>query len=313
MNKNTLVFGVLATLLIIGGVVWASSASEDTDVSTDAVTSEVTEEVEERARDFTLDADLEQLAVGYYEGWIVRGDDKFSTGLFNVNDEGALVGDFSLENVDPAPQDGDTFAVTIEPEVDTDPGPSATVVLAGEVTGDAATLAFPVDTSEFTGQYILATPTDGNDDVDETAGVWFLDLSTGSPTVGLNLPDAPDGWIYEGWVVADGTPLSTGKFLSATGADDFNGFSGTEADAPPFPGEDLLQNLPAGIEAPYDIADGETAVVISLEPFQDGVDPTGDGPAQVKPLATTPEAGAADHSTFDFMNDPTTPTGSVAF
>ena len=39
--------------------------------------------------------------------------------------------------------------------------------------------------------------------------------------VGLVLPVLPDSWLYEGWVVIDGTPVSSGRF-SAVDTPDFD-------------------------------------------------------------------------------------------
>ena len=173
-----------------------------------------------------------------------------------------------------------------------------------------ANLAFPVDISGFSGEYILATPTDG-DGNNETSGIWFVDPSDITAT--LNIPDAPDGWVYEGWVVHQGQPITSGRFASANGPDDFNGFSGTVAPGPQLPGEDYIMNLPEGFDGPLELADGETMVVLSIEPDINGVDPTGDGPAQVKPLSAAVAEGAADHSLFELtLSDASIPSGSAS-
>lgn len=92
----------------------------------------------------------------------------------------------------------------------------------------------------------------------------------------LNLPDAPAGWKYEGWGVHAGIhPISTGKFTKANGSDEFNGYSSTRSPAPPFPGEDFIQNLPFGFKGPLALDDGKSLVVVIIEPDVNGVDPTG--------------------------------------
>ena len=56
------------------------------------------------------------------------------------------------------------------------------------------------------------------------------------PAAGLELPDLPDGWVYEGWVVADEGPITTGTFTALDAVDSGNPFSGAEANAgPPIP------------------------------------------------------------------------------
>jgi len=252
----------------------------------------------------TLNTDLAELSEGYYEGWLIVGDEKISTGLFQEGGEYTMKFDTSIADVE-------KVVITIEPEVDEDAGPSGIIVLAGDVVDGEVDLAFPVDFSEAAGSAILATPTDGNSE-DETSGVWFLSLADGSPAVSLDLPELPAGWLYEGWGVYEGTPLTTGTFASGDMADSFDGFSGTEADAPPFPGEDFLMNAPDGVEFPVDLADGESLAVISVEPDLDGVDPTGAGPAQVKPLVAHIEAGQDDHADFELeLNLDSVPSGTA--
>jgi hypothetical protein len=71
----------------------------------------------------------------------------------------------------------------------------------------------------------------------------------GDETPALNLPPLPAGWIYEGWAIVNGTPLSTGKFAEINQADQAASYSGPIA-GPPFPGEDFLDHAPVGIIFP---------------------------------------------------------------
>src|SRR3990172_3631116 len=152
------------------------------------------------------------------------------------------------------PAAGPWTASPLAPPPAPDPGPSGIIVLAGAPKANqTAKLRFPVKFGTASGSFILATPTDA-DGSNETAGVWFLDPAAG-PGPALSLPTLPAGWIYEGWGVGQGTPLSTGRFMSATGADDSAVFSGPLA-GPPLPGGDFLANLPAGITPPVGLADG---------------------------------------------------------
>ena len=249
----------------------------------------------------TLDTNLEDLEKGHYEGWLIVGDEKISTGKFADGEELSFKFDTPIEDVD-------KVVVTIEPSGDLDDVPSGVVVLAGDVTNKTAELTFPVDLSDAAGSVILATPTNGSNS-DETSGIWFLELP--GPTVGLDLPELPNGWVYEGWAVYEGTPLTSGRFTEVDEADDFDGYSGPEA-GPAFPGEDFLENAPDGVTFPIDLADGESAVVISVEPDIDGVDPTGDGPAQAKPLLVLIEEGQADHENIELDRDlGSLPSGSA--
>ena len=258
---------------------------------------------------------LEPLTGAFYEVWVVAGERKLSTGSFNVDAGGELVDGFghdarffSTRN----PASADAIVVTIEPTPDPDPGPSGIIVLAGAPKANqTAKLRFQVKFGTASGSFILATPTDA-DGSNETAGVWFLDPAAG-PGPALSLPTLPAGWIYEGWGVAQGTPLSTGRFMSATGADDSAVFSGPLA-GPPFPGEDFLANLPAGITPPVDLADGASLAVISVEPYLDGVDPTGPAPFSIKPLIGTIPGEQADHASVALgLDTSTVPSGSASF
>lgn len=221
-------------------------------------------------------------AASIYEGWLIVDGAPQSTGTFNVDASGNLVNvqDRPVANASAAT----AFVLTIEPAVDPDPAPAATKLLGGDFVDGVAQLsiahpaALGTDFSTASGGYIVATPTTASDD-DNLSGVWFLDPAAG-PGPSLDLPALPAGWVYEGWVVLDGNPLSTGRFTSASGSDSFGGFSGPDG-TPPFPGEDFIVNAPPGLTFPTDVS-GAT-VVISVEPAPD------DGPA---PFALKPLVGS---------------------
>jgi len=186
--------------------------------------------------------------------------------------------------------------ITIEPDGDVDDIPSATHFLAGSLTNGIGSLsvghaaALGGGFSSTAGVYILATPTDGAGN-NENSGIWFLDLSSGSPVVGLELPALPEGWAYEGWVVIDGIPVSSGRFTGVAAMDLDDPFSGTEG-GPPFPGEDYLNNAPAGLAFPTDLSGG--TAVISVEPSPDD----SSAPFTLKPLIGSIAADAIDHNTY---------------
>jgi hypothetical protein len=270
----------------------------------------------------TLELDfssLEPLANGFhYEGWAIIDGAAIATGKFNVDAAGNLVslaGDPIANGAFATGVDlsgATAIVITIEPNGDTDAIPAATHVLAGPVANGTATLsagsgaALGNDFLSASGDYILATPTDGTN-ADENSGIWFLSLASGSPAAGLNLPTLPAGWEYEGWAVIDGTPVTTGRFTALDMADDAAPFSGGMA-GPPFPGEDFLMNAPAGLTFPTDLAGG--LAVISIEPQPD------DSPAPYtfKPLMGGIPAGAVDHVTYSIpnMTAATFPTGTAS-
>jgi hypothetical protein len=201
---------------------------------------------------------------------------------------------------------GQTAVISIEPRVDDDPAPFLFKPLVGAIPAVAVDhLEYDLDMMDLpTGGFMLTqheAPASN-----ENSGIWFLDLSTGSPTAGLDLPDlGGTDWTYEGWVVIDGTPVTTGRFDTADGFDDFDGFSASDM-YPPFPGEDFLMNAPAGVTFPTDLS-GQTAV-ISIEPRMDD-DPA---PFMFKPLAGDIPASAQDHVVYDLADRTSTlPTGTV--
>ena len=255
---------------------------------------------------------LTDLGDGFaYEGWLIVDGAPVTTGVFTVNAAGELsrtTFDIDTETL----ANATTFVLTIEPSPDNDPAPSDVHILAGDFNANAATLtvghpaAIGDDFTASTGKYILATPTDGaGDALNERSGVWFLDPAAG-PGAGLNLPTLAAGWAYEGWAVIDGTPVSTGIFTELNASDGSGIYSGSEG-APPFPGEDFLNNAPEGLTFPVDLA-GKT-IVISVEPVPDN----SPAPFVLKPLVGNVPTGAIDHTAYDLGNNATAtnPTGTV--
>jgi len=244
-----------------------------------------------------------------YEGWLIVNGSPVSTGLFTVNSAGSLSqNSFEVNSEDLA--NATTFVLTIEPSPDPDPAPSDVHILAGDFTNNSANLlvshpaALGNDFTSVSGSYILATPTDGADN-NESSGIWFLNPSSGSPMAGLDVPSLPVGWAYEGWAVINGTPVSTGTFLSASGADDSAAFSGSMA-GPPYPGEDFLVNAPSGLSFPTDLAGG--TAVISIEPVPDN----SSAPFLLKPLVGAIQQDAVDHTLYSMDANLAFPTGSVS-
>lgn len=253
---------------------------------------------------------LEVLGADFvYEGWIIVNGQPVTTGRFTSVDfpQNFAVDATELSNAT-------AFVLSIEPLVDPDPAPAPTKVLRGEFTGNSASVNTELigDLTNVSGTFFLRTPTDevmpgaGNNGNDQY-GVWYGSPGM-PPTANLNLPDVSQnaGWIYEGWVIGDSGPISTGRFDNFGGRDDFTNFSGTEFNqGPPVPGEDFFLNAPTGEVFPLDVRN--RMVVISLEPVPD------DSPA---PFAIKPLVGVAGTdtapSTHDFSaNIASLPTGTV--
>ncbi len=211
---------------------------------------------------------LEDLGADWaYEGWLIVDGAPVTTGTFTVGEDGTpSVSNFIVDSIDL--NDTSAFVLTIEPDPDLDPAPSATHILAGNVENNAATLtvghpaALGDDFTSATGDYILAAPTSsGADGATHVNGIWWLDPD-GGPGASLDLPTLPAGWAYEGWVVGTDGPVSTGTFTDVAAADsDAGGPNAGPNAAPPFPGQDF-------INPPTDLTSGYVAV-ISIEPSPD--------------------------------------------
>ena len=219
---------------------------------------------------------LEPAGDGYlYEGWVIVDGAPITTGRFNVT---ADTSDYEFSIDADVAAAATTFVLTIEPAQGDDPAPSAVHVLAGEIADGQADLtvdhpaALGTDFSDAAGAYILATPTSGAVADDYDQGIWWL-----TPPMpfeaSLSLPELPDGWVYEGWVVGPDGPISTGRFTDVMGSDsDGAGEHAGPDGGPAFPGQDFID--PALV-----LTDGHAAV-ISVEPEPD------DSPAPfvLKPL-----------------------------
>lgn len=282
------------TVLALSAFTYSCSNDDDDNIPTTA--------------DLTLNlAGLEALGDDYvYEGWIIVDGLPVSTGTFSsvTFPQSFTVNAEQLSRAT-------TFVLSIEPTVDPDPAPAATKILAGDFSGSAANVnsnGIVGDFSASSGTYILATPTD-TDDTNEESGVWFLDNSSGSAVAGLDLPTLTDGWKYEGWAVIDGTPVTTGTFLSGDVADDNAAtsiFKGDANNGPNYPGEDFLQNAPTGLTFPTDLK-GMT-IVISVEPVPDN----SPNPFTLKPLAHMVPTNAMNHTAINMGTGPVASlTGTV--
>ncbi len=258
----------------------------------------------------TLDlTGLEELGANYvYEGWLIVNGSPVSTGTFTSV---TFPQSFTVKTSDL--QTATKFVLSIEPAGETGAAalaPAATKILAGDFTGNIASVNsdnIVVDNSGAIktlgtswGKYILATPTD-SDNTNEASGVWFLDNSNPPAVAGLGLPMLSAGWKYEGWVVLNGTPVSTGTFLTANVADDnaaTSPYKGTVGNGPGFPGEDYVMGSAAGVNFPTDLK-GAT-VVISVEPNPDN----SPAPFTLKPLAHKVPANAANHTVINMGAGP---------
>lgn len=293
---------LLATLPLAAMLLF-SACSKEEDINTQSLS--VTESSEELLKmgkqklEVNLSG-LEPLGNDFrYEGWIIVNGQPISTGTFKITSNGNMAPKaFVVDSDDLA--SATVFVLTIEPHPDSDPAPSDHKILAGDFSGSTASLsvshmaALGDNFMSATGSYILATPTTATM-ADEKSGVWFINNTSGSPMPGLSLPTLPTGWIYEGWGVINGIPVTTGKFLEENMADMAAPYSGP-LPGPPFPGEDFVMNAPAGLSFPTDLSGDK--IVVTIEPNPDN-HPM---PFFLKPLAGDVPANAMEHTTYFMMN-----------
>ena len=283
-------------LAIIALGIFATSCSNDDDnTSTNANLT------------LSLDQGKELSALGndfVYEGWIIVDGNPVSTGTFSSVD---FPQTFSVNAAQLS--SATRFVLSIEPTNDTNPSPADTKVLVGDFLGNTATVNTGIvgDFNNASGAFFLRTPTDetGTNNGNDENGVWF-GTPGAPPTPNFVLPTLPAGWVYEGWVVGETGPITTGTFNVFNTVDSFDDFSETSQSGPPVPGEDFFLNAPAGETFPLDVR-GRT-VVVSVEPVPDN----SPAPYVMKPLVGTAGQTTAP-ATHDFgQNLGSLPTGQVS-
>lgn len=257
--------------------------------------------------DLTLNlSGLETLGADYvYEGWIIVNGSPVSTGRF-TSVTFPQTYQVNTEDLNNATE----FVLTIEPATDPDPGPAETKIVGGAFSGNTASVDTGIigDFSSAAGSFFLRTPTDetGTNNGNDEYGVWF-GIPGMPPAPSFTLPTLPAGWAYEGWVVGDAGPISTGTFTAFDTMDSGNPFSGTQNNAgPPIPGEDFFNNAPAGETFPLDIR-GRT-IVISVEPVPDD----SAAPFAIKPLLGIAGQDTAPATHALGQNLGSLPTGTVS-
>ncbi len=274
-------FSVLACVVMLSAV---SCSSDDDGPPTSNLTLEI--------------IGLESLTNGAnYEGWIVVDGVFKSTGKFSqvTNPQVFAVNKESLDKAT-------SFVLSIEPPNDSSAEPSQTRLLSGTFNGSVANVdikSVVTDFNAISGKFVMATPTDNVSDNDQF-GIWFEDPSGIVVAPGLNLPKLADGWKYEGWVIFNGTPVTTGTFKEVDTFDDASPYSGNGS-APSYPGEDFLNSAPQGLTFPDDGDVRGKEVVISIEPSPDYDQAT---PFFVKPLKGMAEQLTAPSvNTMEATND----------
>jgi len=230
----------------------------------------------------------------WYEAWISWDELEGGNNVRKYASLGILAGSASLYSLETAVEIGGLqrakeVIITIEP--DDVPGmrftgagdtlftPTAFSVIGSTI--EANNSVFTIgsqqllnfDFSTLQGSFLLYTPTSPAS-ANNFAGLWFatLDTTMSTDTTGsvvidstfseaLMLPELTNGWVYEGLVIKGGDTLSTGKFTSPVGADMSFAYSGSRRSAiTTFPGEDFINNAPAGLTFPLSLVGAEVQI-----------------------------------------------------
>ena len=216
-------------------------------------------------------------AHGHYEAWAVLDGRFQSMGKFRldadskpVSLDGAAIADW---HVPASPRAIAEIVVTQELPGDQDAVPNRQEFLRGALRDGQAKLKAPLDVAAFqheTGSFLLDNPI--TEDPTDFNGVWFSRVQGGGYVPGLSLGEAPDGWMYAGWVVTQDHVLRMGRFHHRALNDDWAGYSGRSGATPlinpagsPQPGEDFITNLPAGLPALTGPDLAGATVIVSLE------------------------------------------------
>lgn len=248
-----------------------------------------------------------------YQAWVVKYDNYSywgsPLGMFNINQSGQMVdpvADTVLSGAFSAnlyPEEVYGVQVTVELSSEVVSQPSNSYLLGGTVYQGSASLTLDswlgvgLNLSPMEGQYILKTPSD-DDDGNELSGLWFVNARSGTEIAGLFLPEAPDGWDYEGWVVLGTDTLSTGKFYSPNISDTTDIYGGITG-APPFPGQDFLYNAPEGLSFPLDLSGA--SVFVTMEPWNEwDVEPG--SPFSLRLMEAAIPSDAIPGTTYDLIS-----------
>ncbi|UKN00698.1 hypothetical protein K6119_13255 [Paracrocinitomix mangrovi] len=192
----------------------------------------------------------------YYSIWLMSGNDNTKAGSFQVNTNGSLTS--NKFNLDPTIiKSASSVGCSIEANQSVT-SPSSTFMLAGTFDGAEAVLtvadnsALNNNFSSAEGIYITATVTNAVGTTHEYSGIWWVtDINGTAP--GLTIPTLPNGFIYEAWIKINDTYVSTGRFSQASGPDMLSLYGDTLNPSFNYPGEDLLQNAPAGLTFPINL------------------------------------------------------------
>ena len=255
---------------------------------------------------------LPKLTDSHYEGWVLADGRFVSVAKFSVGEDGTILNlqgqpvnegifDFKYLAVDISSR----FMVTIEPNSKTDDSKSPTVVLEGNFSPvKVSDLYFSAyDTESMGGSYQLRSFSDSNDNMNEYSGLWFMKIVEGKNRPSLDINDLGPGWMYEAWVEKDGRIISLGKFSGPKTPDMSNIYALNTSDLPKYPGEDFLKSATGdSLKMPLSLVVGKNSVFITLEPYANGLDLSGDSPFSFRLMEAQIPARARVHFNYDMIN-----------
>lgn len=224
------------------------------------------------------------------------------------------------------------YRVTVtQTSIDSAKGPSSFKIIGAKVAANVGTFnigneqILDFDTETAQAKYVLDTPTDTSG-VNLKRGIWFINLDTtftdikdtsgvviGTDTIvdntsGLELPELPTGWFYEGWVIFGNDTVSTGRFIKPFGADSSSDYGAGLASGFNFPGEDFINNSPSGVTFPSDLSGAE--VLITIKP---SYPVNAYKPFTLIPFKTTIPINCEAKKVYTMQNNTATfPSGNIA-
>lgn len=218
------------------------------------------------------------LSIGHYALWARDNDTAMhllkrfnSIGQTLVSLDGEQLKSWEIEFL-PSYTD---FIVTIEREGDRDEVPSNLVFFEDKI-APVTKLIFklPANQNDQDNSFILASPTDGNNKINEQSGIWFTTTDKQQPSLNIsNLVE--QNWTWQARIINNqGEYLIFSTFQNPATADNTNIYSDNKPGFS-FPGEDFFTNLPEQFTPPLNLANGTYILQISIEPYFDNNDYTG--------------------------------------
>ncbi len=278
---------------------------------------------------------LNNLGDGFwYELWVLYEDGgsqkRQSAGVFTVGDNGMMskstfdvnlgylqLAKGILVSIEEDNVPGMYFNINeVTPDssvIDTIKDPSKYRILTGTLVANDGVVSIGnefllnFDFMSATGTYMLSTPTDSNN-TNPKRGLWFVAKDTNDIIIpGLNLPDLPANWSYEGWVNNNGTILYTGRFSKPGAGDNTALYGDSTGVAFPFPGEDFIYPDTVTTILPADLSGLEIGISILL-PYPKDANP----PFTLSALTATIPTDVVAEQVYEMQNNVQTfPTGQI--